>query len=258
MQEIILNSFFIGKSYIYLPSCHSTNEYLKEMTELQQPQEGMLILTDFQEKGRGQRGTVWESKVGENLMFSFLLKPKFLLVSEQFYLNIILSLAVQDTIKEYLPKVKVKWANDILYDYKKLCGILIENSIQGSNIQQSIIGVGLNVNQSDFTNPNASSLKNELNQEINREKLLQNLVSSLEERYFMLKSGKKQELKVDYLSNLLGYQTYEFYKDSEGSFEGKILDIDEYGRLQVEKKYQSGKIYLYQFKEIEFLYNLIK
>lgn len=254
MQEIILNSFFIGKPYIYLSSCHSTNQYLKNMTELQNTEDGTLILADFQEQGRGQRGSVWESVAGENLIFSFLLKPKFLLVSEQFYLNMMVSLAIQDCVKTYLPKVSVKWANDILHNYQKICGILIENSIQGSYIQQSVIGVGLNVNQTHFKNPKASSLKKELAQEVDRKEVLQTLVSHLEQRYFMLKNGNKRALKANYLSQLLGYQSFEFYKDSEGVFEGKFIDIDEFGRLKMEKKHNLANIYTYQFKEVEFLY----
>lgn len=254
MREIILNNFFMGKSYLYLSSCHSTNQYLKEMTDMQEIKEGTLILTDFQEQGRGQRGSVWESEAGKNLMFSFLLRPKFLLISEQFYLNIIISLAIQDCLQAYLSDVKIKWANDILYNYHKICGVLIENNIQGNHIQQSIIGIGLNVNQVSFRNPNASSLKKELNKEIDSVQLLQKLTACIERRYISLRNGQKKSLKNNYLSKLLGYQSIEYYKDSEGEFEGKIIGIDEFGRLEMTKASQLQKVYTYQFKEVEFLY----
>eukprot|EP01137_Pigoraptor_chileana_P015025 Opistho-2@5140 len=108
----------------------------------------MVIITDNQTAGRGQRGNVWEASIGENLTFSLILKPNFLKASEQFQLNVAVSLGVLDCLSEYIDEdLKVKWSNDIYFQNQKMGGILIENTLQGYQIGYSVIGIGLNINQ---------------------------------------------------------------------------------------------------------------
>ncbi len=117
----------------------------------------------------------------------------------------ITSLAVVDFLKEKsVDEIKIKWPNDILVNKKKICGILIENSVQRETVQQSIVGIGLNVNQRKFTIQTATSLfiiasKNfELNESLNW------LLEKFEKRYLQLRAGKLAEIKKEYLENLFG------------------------------------------------------
>ena len=136
---------------IKLHTIHSTNDYLKSLTNDKLLEDFTVVWADFQSEGKGQRGSSWLSKKGKNLTFSVFLDTSFLLIEQQFYLNIITSLAVYNLLKKkMIEHVKIKWPNDILSDNKKICGILIENSFKSQAINHSVIGVGLNVNQTDF------------------------------------------------------------------------------------------------------------
>ena len=159
MHKIFTNTLFIGKKVIYLPSCHSTNSIASELVIKGDAISGQIVITDFQSSGRGQRGNEWESEEGENLLFSIIVNAEFLDPSECFMLNIVTSLALIDTLDEYVnSNIKVKWPNDIYYDQRKICGMLIENYIKSNSIKFSVIGIGLNVNQKSFSNPTAVSL----------------------------------------------------------------------------------------------------
>lgn len=140
---------------IHLPSTRSTNTYLKELLEKDPSTEAYTIVsTDEQTGGRGQKGNTWESKPGQNLTISILLRPDMNAApkARNFDLNIVASLAVRDVLAEHLTrsKVEVKWPNDILVNHKKVAGILIENEFEGSELTYSIVGIGVNINQEDF------------------------------------------------------------------------------------------------------------
>ena len=144
-----------------LNAIDSTNSYLKQLSVGDGLDDFTVVVTEHQTQGRGQMGSVWESEHSKNLMFSVFKRFKDLKVDSHFYVSMAVSLAVCDALKLFhLKQLKIKWPNDILSEQKKICGILIENVIKQERIQSSIIGVGLNVNQVNFTNlPNAASLK---------------------------------------------------------------------------------------------------
>ena len=138
-------------SIIKLSATDSTNSYLKELSLEQTLDDFTVVSTELQLKGRGQMGSKWVSDKGKNLTISILKKLENFDVQNQFNLNCIVSLAIYDVLLEIkAPNLYVKWPNDILSVDKKICGILIENILKGRFIQAAIIGIGLNVNQTNF------------------------------------------------------------------------------------------------------------
>jgi BirA family biotin operon repressor/biotin-[acetyl-CoA-carboxylase] ligase len=148
----------------------------------------------------------------------------------------------------------IKWRNDIYYKDFKVCGILIENSLKGKIINNSVIGVGINVNNENFPVEagKAISLKNILEENCDISLLLENLLQEFEVLYSLAKD-KPEAIEEIYLSILYKHGIVSEYRDESGTFMGKILGIDEYGHLKVEK--ENGKVRKYAFKEIEFLFN---
>src|SRR5688572_32157531 len=151
----------MGHSVVFMPECHSTNDEASQLIESSDNVvEGTVVITNDQTSGRGQRGNTWISEPGKNLTFSLVMKPAFLSAQDQFLLNKAFSLGLYDYLHITLKAtVKIKWPNDMLANDKKICGILIENQIQGQNIQHSVVGIGLNVNQENFSMPTATSMK---------------------------------------------------------------------------------------------------
>ena len=148
------NTLFIGKFSFHLSSIDSTNKFAHNLISKTNPIEGTAIRADEQTAGRGQFGSKWQANPRENITISIILCPKFLLVKQQFLLNAAMALGVYDFINEiigYSSELTIKWPNDIYVGNQKIAGILIENSIQQDVINNSIIGIGLNINQKTFS-----------------------------------------------------------------------------------------------------------
>lgn len=252
MYKILAKTLFLGKELIYMPSCHSTNDIALQILKKPDTREGVVIITDDQTAGRGQRGNGWVSAPQSNLTLSVVLKPTFLQAADQFFLNIIVSLAVRKMISAYTEEsdVKVKWPNDVLLNQKKVAGILIENTLQRSSIQWSVIGMGVNINQQNLDLSKATSLFKETRNTHELPILFEQLIILLENYYLKLKSGKKEELKSEYLQHLFGFQQFRKYR-TEYLFDGKIIDVDQTGRLILETVKGEKS---FDFKEIEFIY----
>ncbi|HEY9117274.1 MAG TPA: biotin--[acetyl-CoA-carboxylase] ligase [Roseivirga sp.] len=243
----------MGKMVEYVPSCHSTNDSARRLLENTAIQEGFVLITDDQTKGRGQRGNIWLSEAGKNLTFSIIVRPTFLKVIDQFFLNIIASLAVRNAVADKLTghNCQVKWPNDVLVNERKVCGILIENIIKASQLDYSIIGIGLNINQRSFSSPRATSLVNEVGLDLDLQFLFESVLLHFETLYLRLKSGYGELLKENYLQNLIGFRMSRRYR-AEYEFTGEILDVLESGKLMVRT---NRGIELFDFKEIEFIWN---
>src|SRR5690606_16121061 len=167
-QSNTFSSFFSGQNLITLKRVSSTNDYLKQELSKSTPfNEGTVIMAEEQTAGKGQKGSKWISDPGKNLTFSLLLKPTFLSPVHQFDLNIAVCVSIFETLFPLMGnQVKMKWPNDIFVNDKKLGGILIENILQGNSWKESIIGIGINVNQEDFGDlENACSIKQLLHRE---------------------------------------------------------------------------------------------
>jgi BirA family biotin operon repressor/biotin-[acetyl-CoA-carboxylase] ligase len=241
----------MGHSLVFMPECHSTNDEASRLIQNSNALEGTVVITGNQTSGRGQRGNTWFSEPGKNLTFSILIKPSFLTVKNQFYLNVAFSLGLFDYLTKALGTgVKVKWPNDIYVNGKKICGILIENHIQAQHIQHSIIGIGLNVNQRQHLVATATSMNLENWRDYNLEEVLPNLLESLEKRFLQLRSQDFKKLDDDYLASLYWRGEQHVFKSKDNTFEGTILGIDATGKLEVDTK--AGTIQ-FDIKEIEFL-----
>ena len=251
MYKIPANTLFLGKNLVFVPECHSTNTLLMELAQKTQSIEGTLVITANQTKGRGQRGNGWETEPGANFTMSLLLKPIFLMAKDQFQLTQSISLGIADYLSERLAKnISIKWPNDILVGNKKITGILIENTLSGDYIQQSIIGIGLNVNQTIFEIATATSMKLENENSFQLPDELGLLLGNIEKRYLQLRVGKKQELNEEYLKRLYWKGEARKFSTNEKVFIGKIEGVDSVGRLLVKN---DNKIQSFGLKEIAFV-----
>lgn len=242
----------MAKKVVDLPKCHSTNTIAADFIANKQAADGMLITTEHQTAGRGQRGNSWETAAGKNLTFSLILKPTFLQVQEQFYLTIITSLAIYDLLTDLLPGgLSVKWPNDLYHYQHKLGGILIENIIKNTTFEWSVLGIGLNVNQKVFQATTATSLALAAGREFNRAELLPKLVSRLEGRYLQLRRGDRQELRKEYLSKLYWLGEKHTFRAAGQEFSGKIIGVDQHGRLAI--CLPNEELSYFRIKEIEFI-----
>ncbi|MDH5604416.1 MAG: biotin--[acetyl-CoA-carboxylase] ligase, partial [Cyclobacteriaceae bacterium] len=197
MYKNFANTVFIGKSINYLPSCHSTNLVAVDMIKARTAENGHIVITDDQFAGSGQVGRSWEAMPGKNLTFSIILYHDALAVKEQFDLNMIVSLGIHEFLSNLLNlNIEIKWPNDIFVKNNKVAGILIRNSITGNQITDSVVGIGLNVNQTLFNAPQATSLKVLTGKEYQLQRLLPELVLSIEKRYLVYNKKGGNPLRV--------------------------------------------------------------
>jgi BirA family transcriptional regulator, biotin operon repressor / biotin---[acetyl-CoA-carboxylase] ligase len=241
----------VGKNIVYLTSCHSTNEYASKLIQNNDFFNGTIVITEDQTAGKGQRGNVWIAEPGKNLTFSIILCPDFLQASMQFNLNMAVSLGIYDALSTVLDnKLKIKWPNDLYYGNQKFGGVLIENSLLGSKLNISIIGIGINVNQDSFLYQTATSLKNILGKEIDIATIGNSIAENIELRFNQLKENDWDLLKKEYLSRLYKIGEYARFEDQNGRFEGTIIDISKEGKLLIE---QNDFVKSYDIKEITYL-----
>jgi BirA family transcriptional regulator, biotin operon repressor / biotin---[acetyl-CoA-carboxylase] ligase len=240
---------------IKIDEVDSTNNYARGLGVSKGAEEGTVVLAEYQSKGRGVGINSWESEKGQNLTFSFILEPTFLEPGRQFFLSMAVSLGICDFISGEVGDGKIKWPNDIYFSKKKVGGILIENIIQGNTISDSVIGVGLNVNQEKFVSdaPNPVSLKQITGKEYNLNQCFEKIYSCILSWYEILKAGDFETIKKAYASVLFGRETWATYKTGDLIFKGCILGIDEFGQLKI--KDAVDKIRLFKFKEVEYVFN---
>ena len=234
----------------------STNSYAQRLIDKGNLHEGDVIFTLNQQNGRGQGDNLWESESGSNLLISIILEPKFIVASQQFILTQLISISIVDVVKKFIRNddVRIKWPNDIYVNNNKVAGILFQNYIKGNNIEHSIIGIGINVNQKHFYSsaPNPISIIHYTNKQINIDELLSKLLDNIGDNYEKLNLGKDfHQLKSDYIKKLYRYESWSNYSDGKHTFIGKIIDVDDYGRLSIKMK--SGSVKKFMFKEVEFV-----
>lgn len=228
---------------IHIAETDSTNRWLRERGS-----EGdMVVVADYQTAGKGQGTNSWESERGKNLLFSVLYHPQRIPANRQFHISMAVSLAIADALGEHIGDVSIKWPNDIYWRNAKICGILIENRLLGQTIRDSIIGVGVNVNQRQFHSnaPNPVSLWQIHGHETDLELLLQSILDK-----FTLYINKK-EIKTQYLHQLYRRKGFHPYADKEGSFMAEIVDVEDDGHLLLCD--DNGQQRRYAFKEVSFV-----
>lgn len=254
MYKIQPKTLFVGQTLIYLPSCQSTNDEASACIARSSGPEGTLVVTDRQTAGRGQRGSIWEAQPGQNLTISLILRPSFLKATEQFQLNMAVSLGLYDTLQPLLGghPLRIKWPNDLYVGDRKLGGILIENTIQGYNLAWSVVGMGLNVNQTGFAYPTATSLQQlvPLPEGYDLPGLLTQLCEKFEPRYWQLRAGAVGTLNAAYEQTLYRKGEEAWYEADGVRFRGTITGVDASGRLLMETATGTRS---FGFKDVKFI-----
>ncbi|MCF8459214.1 MAG: biotin--[acetyl-CoA-carboxylase] ligase [Flavobacteriales bacterium] len=244
-------SLFIGSTIVHLERVDSSNNYARTLVRDKMPIEGTVIVADEQTEGRGQRSNSWLTEPKKNLTCSYILKPVFLAAKDQFILSAAVALAVSDTVSELLPtnEVQIKWPNDVLVDGKKIAGILIENTLRGMNLENSIVGIGLNVNQVAFPSGlNATSIQLISGQETELNAVLQLLNSYLEKYYLQLREGRFEHILHQLNANLFGIGN-ERNLTVNGEIETvSVIGVRHTGELELERT--NGSRTLHQHHEI--------
>jgi len=245
------NTLFVGKVYHQFDELPSTNDWAVELIAKSKPPEGTVVRAATQAAGRGQFGSRWESAAGQNLLMSVILYPNWLAVKDQFYLSMAVALALHDAVEH--PDAYIKWPNDLYLGDKKTAGILIQNSISGSNLQSSVVGIGLNANQREFDPalPNPTSLAEGFGCEFDLEQVMHCVCVSLEQQYLQLKAGRFEAIKMAYEGLLYRRnQRSGFVRTADNSpFEGIIRGVSPSGKLEVEVL---GEIEVFDLKELRF------
>ena len=225
------------------------------MSEKESLADFTVVCASFQTNGKGQMGSKWVSDGSENLTFSIFINTSFLKLNNHFYLNCAISISVFNVLQRLMiPQLSVKWPNDILSGHKKMSGILIENLLKSSSETYSIIGIGLNVNQTEF-NPlfKATSLKAVLGQHFNLDELLILLVTELQCQFELVKKGCFTALHKAYEDHLFRKNKPSTFKNTEGElFSGFIKNVTSTGELQV--LVEDNVLKEFKLKEVKLLY----
>ncbi len=209
---------------------------------------GTVILADEQVMGRGQRMTEWQSLPGSNLTCSIILNDFQLQADQQWLLNMFVSVAILETLQNMDISASIKWPNDIYVGDEKICGVLIENTLRGAMVKASVVGIGLNVNQEDFGDLSATSIRKQKANFYPVKDVLLELIGVFNARLGLLEHPGL--LKSIYLGHLyLLNQPHHFYSEKTGSFEGTIRGVDAIGKLIVELDGTEKK---FDLKEISF------
>lgn len=243
---------------LFIENCPSTNGTLKTILENKTLKDNILkdyffIYTNYQSAGRGMATNCWESENNKNILASFLFFPSTT-PKQQFYFNQFFALSIQKTIASYLPQAQIKWPNDIYINKKKIAGILIEHSLNSQTITHTIAGVGININQTNFSAniPNPTSLTIETQQHFEIDTILNQIIDNQHILYPILQSNNFNQLHQLYLEKLLNLDIWAHYEICQQPIYAKIIGIDSYGRLQlIDKK---NHTYTCQFKEIKYIF----
>jgi BirA family biotin operon repressor/biotin-[acetyl-CoA-carboxylase] ligase len=243
-----------GNELIKLDTVDSTNDYAKNLIRESAAKEGTVILADFQTKGKGQKGGYWESEKGKNLTLSIILNPSFLELQKEFYLSMSISIGIVEFLSHMSLNSKIKWPNDIYINNRKAGGILIENAVKNNIIASSVIGIGININQTEFKSdaPNPTSVSLELGKSVDIKDSLSLLLKYLDKWVSLLYDERYPKIRSRYRKRLFLKNKKAFFTDKNGKFSGRIIDVEESGMLLV--KTNKKEIRKYNFKEIRFPY----
>jgi len=240
---------------LHLEEIKSTNTWvLEQLAAGHALSDETVVWTKRQTAGRGQVGNSWESEPDKNISFSVLLRPTFVAPRDQFVISEITALAVADCIEGST----IKWPNDIYIGDEKVCGILIENQLQGMTLAYSVLGIGINVNQERWVGnaPNPTSLKLAFGREFSPEVVLRQVVDRIHHRYQLLQAdlrGMRALIHQQFCDRLYRHDGFFPYVDAQTgeAFEARISGVDPSGPLLLET--QSGETRSYYFKEVKFV-----
>ena len=239
---------------IKLDAIDSTNNYLKKIILNEGVNDYTVVTAKFQTQGKGQLGTEWESEHSKNLICSVYKKEINIKVQDQFVISALVSLALIKTLRKVnLSNMHIKWPNDIMSDNKKICGILIENIVKENYIKDTVIGIGLNVNQTIFNNlPNAASIKNLIGTTCSIDEILKDLVKNVKYYFNELDKSSINSIFEKYEDALFRINKPSTFKNSKGEvFSGYIKGVSRLGKLNV--MLEDNLVESYDLKEISML-----
>ncbi|AFL79951.1 birA, biotin-(acetyl-CoA-carboxylase) ligase [Aequorivita sublithincola DSM 14238] len=240
---------------IKLSATDSTNTYLKRLVKETELPDETVVHTNHQLSGRGQMGNGWLSREGQSLTFSIFKRFEAVEIDKQFMISMAVSLAISEALKSLnIPDVSIKWPNDILSDNKKIGGILIENVLEGSLVKYSVIGIGLNVNETNFPNlPQASSMKLETGRTFQLDEVFHSVLEIVFKNLQNLSIDDFIEIKAIYEDNLFRKELISVFETPQGlNFNGIIKGVSEIGALLVET--ENGLLQQFQLKEVKMVY----
>ena len=239
----------IGNQIIHLDRVDSTSNYVATLISEGKARHGMVILAENQTNGRGQRGSVWQSESSKNLILSIYLEHSDLEIHHQEALTHFTSIAILNCLSKFGISSVRKWPNDLLVTKKKIAGILIENQLRGNKITSSVIGIGLNILQTEFDFPGSTSILSILNKPVHKEEVFETLIFELNSSYLQLQNKAYAKLKENYLNNLWLLGVSSIFERNNTFFNGIIRGTDSFGRLEIE---DVDGIKTYDLKEIKF------
>jgi len=212
-----------------------------------------LVTAEFQTAGRGAGTNTWESERSQNLLFSLVVYPRQLQANQMFALSEVTALAIRDALNSYAEGFQIKWPNDIYWNNRKAVGMLIENDLRGKWVHRSIIGVGVNINQTRFLSdaPNPISLAQILGHEEDRSQVLDSIMQQFTHYYNMMEEEQYAALHDLYMQHLYRKGEPHTYSDANGTFVARIIDVEPTGHLILED--ENKKLRRYDFKEVRFV-----
>ena len=248
----MLKGSLIGDVIIELSEIDSTNNYAMRLIDEGLAEHGMIVRADFQTKGKGQLANLWLAEESKNLLISAIIDTREFAIEKQFFLNAATCLSVAEMLMTNynIPHVSIKWPNDIYAGDKKIAGILIENSLRGSQWTNAVVGIGLNVNQAVFSDLNrATSMFNQTQEKQKVKSVLKNLLKILNKHF--LKIGNNEDALFEAFNQNLYKVNKEiaFTKKNE-LYKGIVKGVNAFGELEVEV---AGKLKRYRHKEIELV-----
>lgn len=248
-------TLFIGQHVVRLAEVDSTNTFAMSLLRGADIAEGTVVAARNQTSGRGQRGNSWFSEPGKNITCSIVLRPTFLEAPCQFDLTRAVALGITDLLLTLLPAtpVHIKWPNDIIAGNKKICGVLIENALNGLQLSTSVIGIGLNLNQADFGSdaPRAVSLFHLTGHELDPEETMKHLFAAIEARYLQLRGNKTELLRNEYEARLYRKGVPARYTDFKTIFDATLEQVTPEGLLVLRDT--AGNERKFGFKEVGML-----
>lgn len=215
---------------------------------------GDLILAERQTAGRGQRGHTWVSPAGENLTFTYVVEPSFLAARDQFLLSEVVALALCEALERFDIPTRIKWTNDIYCQDHKLVGILIEHFYSGTQLRRTLIGIGININQTHFdaSLPNPVSMRQITGRPLDREEVLAAFEEAFAVRYAQLEAGAHDRIGCDYQQRLYRLHAPQLFRLPDGTeLTAEIQGVARGGELIL--RHATGEEHAYRFKEVEFV-----
>ena len=241
---------------IKLDAISSTNDYLKVMRRSKKTKDMDLVWAIKQTSGRGQRENKWFSETHKSLTISIYKNFKESSIFYPFLISVVVSISIVKCLEKLnVPNVLIKWPNDILSCNKKIGGVLIENFFSNGKLVDSIIGIGLNINQESFKNlHNASSLKIETGENWDIQYILENLLVYINKGFKDLKDINEKKLIDLYQTKLWKFKKKAIFCSKNSNFEAKIFKVNLNGELILKVK---GNEMTCNNREIKMLYENI-